>query len=62
MNDFTYQNTSRLIFGKGQNANIAEFIKPYSDTVFVVHYGEEITRQIARLESENRRLRAQLGE
>ena len=46
MRDFTYQNTARLIFGRNQNANIAEFIRPYSENVMVVHYGTDVMKSI----------------
>ena len=40
MNDFDYENRTRIIFGKGRHKMVGELIRPYADKV-LFHYGGE---------------------
>ena len=40
MNNFDYENRTRIIFGKDRHKNVGELIKPYADKV-LFHYGGE---------------------
>jgi len=44
MDNFTYQNPTKLIFGKGQLENLAEEIKPYGTRILLVYGGGSIKR------------------
>ncbi|WP_010648502.1 iron-containing alcohol dehydrogenase [Oceanobacillus massiliensis] len=44
MDNFTYQNPTKLIFGKGQLEKLSEEIKPYGNRVLIVYGGGSIKR------------------
>lgn len=44
MENFTYQNPTKLLFGKGQLENLAEEVRPYGTRILLVYGGGSIKR------------------
>ncbi len=51
MIDFEFQNKTRIIFGKGKEKTIGEQIKPYSNNILFVHYGDGIIESLGLYDS-----------
>ncbi len=40
MNNFTYEAPTKIYFGRKQECNVGEYIKPFGKKVMMIHYGE----------------------
>lgn len=44
MDNFVYENATKLVFGRGEENNIGELIKPYSKNVLIVYGGGSVKK------------------
>ena len=58
MEDFIFQNATKIIFGKGTENSVGEEVKCHSSKILLVHYGDEYIKKSGLLEKVTGSLKA----